>query len=142
MSDNAISAQGTLVARRPFGSGTFTTIGELRDITVPPIMRNPIEMTAHNDTEETFVMGIRRKGELSFQIGFVPSLATHNDSAGLIQSIKNGDRDTWRITYPDTSQFLFSGYVSNIAISAPVDDALVADVTVRPTGASQFITAS
>ncbi|MGH6631205.1 MAG: hypothetical protein ACREB3_15875, partial [Burkholderiales bacterium] len=67
----AISAQGTLIARSALGVGPFITIGELRDITPPPLMRNPIETTTHNFEEETFVVGIRRKGELTFTIGFV-----------------------------------------------------------------------
>ena len=138
MSENAISAQGTLIARQPLGAGPFTTIGELRDITPPPLMRNPIEVTAHNDEEEHFVVGIRRKGEMQFQIGFLPTLASHDSQEGLIQSWFDGDRDVWRVTYPDGSQWLFSGYVTNVAPSAPVDDGLVADVTVRPTNTMTF----
>jgi len=135
---SAISAQGTLIARQVQGSGAFTTVAELRDITPPPLTRNPIETTNHNEVEESFVVGIRRKGELTFQIGFVPSLATHNPTAGLVHSWINGYRDVWRITFPDASTWTFSGYVSNISPSAPVDDGLVADITVRPTGLMSF----
>lgn len=134
----AISAQGTLIARQPGGSGSFTTIGELRNITPPPLTRNPIETTSHNETEESFVVGIRRKGEMSFTIGFVPSLGTHDESTGLIKSWLDGAQDIFRVTFPDSSQWLFSGYVTNFAPSAPVDDGLVADVTIRPTGLMTF----
>jgi hypothetical protein len=140
MGDKAQSAQGTLIARAPAATpATFTTIGELRNITPPPLMRNPIEMTAHNDSEETFVVGIKRKGELKFQIGFAPSgESTHDHSTGLISSYNAGTRDVWRVTYPDGKQWLFSGYVTNVSVSAPVDEGLVADVTIRPTGTMQF----
>jgi len=139
MSENAISAQGTLIARAPAATPTvFTTIGELHDITAPALSRNPIEMTAHNDVEESFVVGIRRKGELQFEIGFLPTLATHGQSAGLIKAWKDGTRDIYKITYPEGSIWLFSGYVTNFAPKAPVDDALTADVTIRPTGTSTF----
>jgi hypothetical protein len=141
MSENAISAQGTLIARQPLGSGPFTTIGELRDITGPALMRNPIEVTAHNDVEEHFVVGIRRKGELTFQIGFLPTLASHDSQTGLIQAWQDGSRDVYRVTYPDGSMWLFSGYVTNIGASAPVDDGLVADVTIRPTNTMTIIEA-
>jgi len=135
---SAISAQGTLIARQPSGSGPFTTIAELRNITPPPLMRNPIETTSHNEEEESFVVGIRRKGEMTFVLGFVPSLATHDHLTGLTKSWLDGSRDVFRITYPDTSQWLFSGYVTNIGPSAPVDDGLTADLTVRPTGVMTF----
>lgn len=133
-----ISSQGTLIARQEQGAGPFVTIAELSDITPPPLMRNPIETTTHNDPEEQFVVGIRRKGELSFSMFFIPTNPTHDHLTGLIWSWKNGFRDVWRITYPDGSQWLFSGYVTNVGPAAPVDDALTADVTIRPTGLMSF----
>jgi hypothetical protein len=129
---DAISAQGTLVARAPSASpSAFVTIGELRDITPPPLMRNPIETTSHNELEESFVVGIRRKGELTFQIGYVPGLASHEI---LEEAWQDGDRDIWKVTYPNGAVWLFSGYLTNLGPGAPVDDGLVADVTIRPTG--------
>ncbi len=136
--NQAISAQGTLIARQPGGAGGFTTIGELRNITPPPLMRNPIETTSHNEVEESFVVGIRRKGELTFTIGFLPSGATHGYTSGLIKSWVDGAKDGWKITFPDNSTWIFSGFVTNIAPSAPVDDGLVADVTIRPTDTMAF----
>jgi len=137
--NEAISAQGTLIARQPGGVGSFTTIGDLRNITPPPLMRNAIETTSHNEVEESFVVGIRRKGELTFTIGFVPSGTTHGPSAGLIKSWLDGTKDGWKITFPDGSQWIFSGFTTNVAPAAPVDDGLTADVTVRPTDTMQFI---
>lgn len=131
----AISAQGTLIARQPGGSGGFTTIGELRDITPPPLSRNLIETTAQNDGDDTFVVGIRRRGELVVQIGFSPAAdATHGITSGLLKSWEDGAFDGWRVTYPDDSEWIFSGYVNNVGPSAPVDDGLVADVSIRPSG--------
>lgn len=132
---DAISAQGTLIARAPAATpSTFTTIAELRSITAPPLTRKTIETTSHNEIEESFVVGIRRKGELTFQIGFVPSGATHGPTSGLVKAWEDGTRDIYKITYPDGTKWLFSGYVSNIAVTAPLDDALTADITIRPTG--------
>ncbi len=135
MPPSAISAQGTLIARAEQATPTiFTTIAELRTITPPPLTRNPIETTSHNEEEESFVVGIRRKGEMTFTLGFVPSLATHDNADGLQKAWNDGSRDVYRVTYPEGTQWLFSGYVTNIAPAAPVDDGLTADVTIRPTG--------
>jgi hypothetical protein len=135
---NAISAQGTLIARKPAGSGVYTDIAELRDITPPPLTRNPIETTSHNELEESFVVGIRRKGELQFSLGFVPSLPSHDALVGLTKSWLDGAKDSWRITYPDGSVWIFDGYVTAIGAAAPVDDGLAADITIRPTGLMSF----
>ena len=138
------SAQGTVVAVSPDpnwpdtvpqgGSVTFTTIAELRDTTPPALTRNMIETTTHNESDDAFVVGIRRHGELTFNINFVPENATHDETTGLQKKWYTGSRDIYRITYPSGKKWLFSGYVSNIAPSAPVDDRLSADVTIRPTG--------
>jgi hypothetical protein len=139
---NAISAQGTLIARAPAATPTvFSTIGELRNITPPPLMRNAIETTSHNEAEESFVVGIRRKGEMTVEIGYVPSLGTHDHLTGLTKAWLDGTRDIYRITFPENTQWLFSGYVTNIGPSAPVDDGLTAEVTIRPTGLMSFVAA-
>ena len=132
----AISAQGTLIAREDEGlGGGFTTIGELRDITPPALSRNPIETTTHNDSQESFVVGIKRHGDLSFTVGFLPGDASHDEQAGLTKSWNSAQKDQWKITYPDGSIWQFYGYITSIGPSAPVDDGLTADITIRPTGA-------
>lgn len=139
-----ISAQGTIIARSPDpnwpdgtpqgGSVTFTNIAELGDLTPPGLTRNPIETTTHNEQDDRYIVGIRRHGELSMNLNFVPTDATHNHSTGLQKAWFDGTRDIYRITYPDGSKWLFSGFVSGFEPDAPVDDRLSADVTIRPTG--------
>ena len=148
MSENALSAHGTRLEQQVEGAGSFFILGELRDTTPPPLMRNPIEVTAHNDIEEHFVVGIRGKGELTATLGYRPSLDSHKR---LTTSWQNGARDVWRLTFPDGpdpsdpvdggTQWLFSGYVTNIGPSNPVDDGLTADFTVRPTNTMTIIDA-
>jgi hypothetical protein len=137
MSD-AISAHGTIVWRQPSGSGAFSAIAELRDITPPALSRNAIETTNQNDSDDSYVVGIRRRGDMTFNLGFLPSGASHGISAGLMKSWQDGLKDGWKVVFPDSSVWIFSGYITNIGPSAPVDDGLVADVTIRPTGAMSF----
>jgi hypothetical protein len=136
MSANALSAHGTLLYRQSQGAGPFNVVGELRDISGPELSRNPIEVTAHNDVEEHFVMGIRRKGEVSLQVGFNLTDTSH---VGLRDSWEAGDRDVWRIDFTDGSQWLFSGFVQTLGPQMPVDDAFLMDVTIRPTNTMTFI---
>jgi hypothetical protein len=130
---NAISAHGTLISRNG------TAIAELRDITPPPLTRKPIETTMHNSDDDSYVVGIRRKGELQFTLGFLPSgEATHNAVAGLMKAWADGSKDLYQITFPDGATWLFSGFVSNIAPKAPVDGGLEASVSIRPSGGQIF----
>lgn len=135
---DAISAQGTIIERDPLGGGSFAAIAELRDISGPALSRNPIETTNHNDQDESYVVGIRRHGEVTFTIGYIPTETSHDDSSGLIDSWQDGDRDVFRITYPDGTAWVFSGFITNFSVNAPVDDGLTADVSIRTTGAMLF----
>ena len=139
-----MSAQGTVCAvsidpnwpdSAPVGgSVSFTDIAELRDTTPPALTRNPIETTTHNESDDAYIVGIRRHGDLTFNLNFLPNNATHDHLTGLQKKWYDGSRDIWRITYPGGKRWLFSGFVTQISPSAPVDDRLSADVTVRPTG--------
>lgn len=142
-----ISAQGTIIAVSPdpnwpaAGEGDpidWVDIAELLDITPPQKSRNPIEMTNHNSEEDAYVVGVKRRSELTWQVNFVPTNETHDHHTGLLAKWDSGDRFIWRITYPDGSAELFSGFVSNVGESAPVDDKLSASISVRPTGRTEF----
>jgi len=131
-----MSAQGTLIARADVATPTnFTTVAQIMKITPPSLTRNAIETTSHNESEESFVVGIARKGELTFDVGFVPSGATHGNLAGgLVKDWKDGTLAIWKVTFPESTKWTFSGYVTNVAVDAPVDDLLSASITIRPTG--------
>jgi hypothetical protein len=126
---SGISAQGTTIER----NGTL--IAELRDITPPALTRNTIDTTTHNDLEDSYVVGIRRKGDLSFMINYLGSgEATHGSSSGLVDAWQTGAKDLYHITFPDGAHWYFSGHVVNIAPTSPVDGAQTAQISVRPSG--------
>lgn len=130
---NAISAHGTIIKRNN------TAIAELRDITPPPLTRKPIETTTHNSDDDSYVVGIRRKGELQFAMNFLPSGdATHDASTGLLKAWADGTKDLYEIDFPDGAVWLFSGFVTNIAPKAPVDGEQSASVSIRPSGGQVF----
>ena len=126
---NGISAHGTIIKRNG------TAIAELKDITPPPLTRKPIDTTTHNSDDDSYVVGIRRKGELQFMINFLPSgEATHDASSGLLEAWATGSKDEYQILFPDGAIWLFSGFVTNIAPKQPVDGAQEASVSIRPSG--------
>ena len=128
-----ISAQGTLIKRNG------TAIAELKDITPPALSRNPLETTMHNSDIDSFVVGIRRRSELQMTINFVPDdEATHDGATGLLKAWTDGSKDLDEIAFPDGARWFFSGFVSNIAASAPVDGVLEAQVSIRPTNGMIF----
>lgn len=144
-----ISAQGTIIARSPDpnwppnapvgGSVSFTNIAELRNITVPALTRNTLETTTHNEGDDSYIVGIRRHSDMTFQVNFVPTNPTHDHMTGLQKAWFDGTRDIYKVTYPDGTSWLFSGFVSNLGATANVDEVLTADVTIRPTGKHDWV---
>lgn len=131
---NGISAHGTIIKRNG------TPIAELRDITPPPLSRNPIETTTHNSDDDSYVVGIRRKGELQFMVNWLPfDEATHDASDGLLEAWASGSKDKYDIEFPDGATWMFSGFVTNIAPKAPVDGAQEASISIRPSGGQIFL---
>lgn len=143
-----MSAQGTIIAVSndplwpdavPLGGVVaFVDIAELGDLTLPALMRNQIETTTHNQQDDRWIVGIRRSGDLGMALNLSPKDPTHDHLTGLIKKWKDGTRNIYRVMFPDTSYWIFSGFITSIDPSAPVDDKLSADVTIKPTGGRIF----
>lgn len=137
MSD-AIASHGTLVAWEgsPASGGSFTTIAELGDITPPPLTTPSTEVTPQNDGIDSYVLGVRRRGEMTFPLNFLPSgEATHDDLTGLTKGWIDKVKTGFRVTFPDGLDWIFSGFITNVASAAPArEGALSADVSIRPSG--------
>lgn len=131
---NGISAHGTIIKRNG------TAIAELNDISSPELSRKDIETSTHNSDDDSYVVGIRRKGVMKFDLNFLPSgEATHNAVAGLLKAWADGSKDRYDLLFPDGAQWIFSGFVTKIASTEPVDDKLGASVEVRPSGGQVFL---
>lgn len=128
-----ISAHGTIIKRNG------TNIAELQDITPPPLTRKAIETTTQNSDDDSYVVGIRRKGEIGFTVNFLPSGdSTHDANTGLLAAWASGSKDEYRILFPDGAVWLISGFVSQIAPKNPVDGAQSATISIRPSGGQIF----
>lgn len=126
---NGISAQGTLIEQNGI------TIGELRDIAGPQRTRKVIDITTHNDSDNSIVVGIRRKGGLTVTVNYLPATKEAFDKSYELASL-----DEYKVIFPDNpvvgsrSYILFSGYVTDIGPKMPVDGDLTAAYTITPSG--------
>lgn len=130
---NAVNAFGTLLKRNG------TTVAEVNDITPPSLSRDDIEVTHHQSPSRwrEFIKGLKDAGEFSMSINYIPSNSTHNASTGLLADFANDTTiDTWTLVFPDTAAttWSFPGYVKGFSPSAPIDDKLSADVTMKVAG--------
>ena len=135
----AIFAQGTLIAKDS-GGGVFTTpIAECKTIQGPSMRGELIDVT-HQTSPSGFrekLAGLIDGGEVTFEINYVPSNSTH---AGLLADFKARARDDYQVQPAGGGgvDWQFLGQVVGFELSAPVDGALTANVTVAVVGEPDF----
>jgi cell pole-organizing protein PopZ len=126
---NGISAHGTIIKRNG------TAIAELKDITPPPLTRKPIDTTTHNSDDDSYVVGIRRKGELQFMVNFLPSgEATHDATTGCSMRGPRARKTVRHLCSRTARCGCSQGFVTNIAPKQPVDGVQEASISIRPSG--------
>lgn len=134
----AISSHGTLVAVQLTPGGAFTDIAEQGDITPPEMMRNEFDATTQEKDIDSYVLGVLRRGAFTQPLNFLPDNNTHDHLTGVYKLLTENTVTGWRITYPDTTQWIMSGQVQALTPGAPVDGKLSLDMTLRFSGAMQI----
>jgi hypothetical protein len=133
MSD-AVSTMGTTLERET------VSIAQVQDISGPALSTDTDEITNHSSPGgvEEFIPTIKRTGEITFPLVFLPTEASHGSETGLLQGWADRSLDDYVLTYPDGSSWTFSAYVTGFSNSAPVGGHVAADVTLRPSGVPVF----
>lgn len=133
-----LSAFGTLLKLSDAGAtGTFTTVAGVQDIEGPEFTTDTVEVTAHDSTDafEEHVPGIKRSGEVTFTTVYDPANVTHQS----LYTVWSGRLTRgWQIIAPDTGAEMvaFLGIITRWGRSYPVNGALTADISIKPTGAA------
>jgi hypothetical protein len=134
----AISSHGTLVAVQLTPGGSFTDIAEQGDVTPPELSRNEFDATTQEKDIDSYVLGVLRRGSFSQPLNFLPDNNTHDHITGVYKLMIDNTVTGWRVTYPDTTQWIMSGQVQNLVPGAPVDGKLSLEMTLRFSGAMQI----
>ena len=118
-----------------------TTVAQVTNISGPGLGADVIDVTTHDSTSafEESVVGVLRSGEVTLDIVYDPADDTQDgtDTEGLVYRFKNRVRTAFSLVFSDsgTSTWSFDGDITGFEPGAPVDGALTASVTVKPTGA-------
>lgn len=137
MATNAKIGHGTLFAilSDSVSPADYVTVAEVTNITPPNLARDAVDAThtASSEGWREFIPGLKDAGEVTFEMNFVPSGA----STDLVLEAFNADDPvSCKITFPDTppTEWTFSAICTGFEPEAPVDDKMVASVTLKLTG--------
>lgn len=138
---DAISAFGVQLKLGDGATPTeaFTAIAEVLDVSGPSLTRSTADVTSHGSTEawEEIIATIKRSGEITFDINYVPTNATHDATDGLLAELAEAtDASNWQLVFPDSGSttWSFAALVTAFSPANPVDGAQKASVTLKPTG--------
>lgn len=139
MTTAAIFAQGTLL-KMGDGAGpeVFTTIAEVSSIKGPSLSRATVDVTSHDSVGgfREYIGGLGDGGELTFDMNYIPTGATHNASTGVLSKLKNNTRTNFKLVFTDAgpTEWAFSGFVTKFDTSEPIDNRIMASVTIKVSG--------
>ena len=137
MSENALGSHGTIIQIGD-GAGTenFTNVAEVKDVSGPDFLRELHDASAQTDTDVHYVPGMRKVGEISFPLNFIPTNATQDVNTGLLKDHRDGTLRNFKMIFPDigNTEWLFPCYVKSFAPAAPNDGLLEGEVTLQPSG--------
>lgn len=132
-----IDAFGTQFLRDSTGAGVFVVIANVSDLSGPSRSREAIEVTAHDSPDQyrEFVKGLKDGGEVTLTVNYDPTETTHS---ALDADFEEKDLRTYQIiVLPGTADehtWEFSGLITDLSDSFPIDDRMEREVTVKISG--------
>lgn len=136
MTASALHAFGTLLK---IGDGAspevFTTVAEVREVPVPGLEGATIDVTTHESPGgiREHIANIPDLSDLSFDIFYIPSNATHDENTGLLKKTLTRAKTNFKVVYNTSSPKVcsFSAYVTRFSPRAPVDNVWSANVRLK-----------
>lgn len=109
-----------------YNSGTaqtpvWTDITDLQEIPDMGATPEQVEVTTLDDASKRYIAGLKDYGELTFKFLYDNSGATSNYR--VLKGIEGAIKE-WKLTFPDNTEFEFTGSVSTIIDGAGVNAAL------------------
>lgn len=121
-------------------AGGWVNVAQVRDITGPSVASEQIEVSHRDSVWRRYVAGMRDGGEVTFDCVFDPDHTSHDPtlSTSMYRAAEDGTVMSFRLDFPGAGSAVtraaFSAFVSNWENTAPLEDALAANVTLKITG--------
>lgn len=132
MATAATAGYGTLLKRNG------TTIAECRNISGPNITLGTVDATHQTSTGAVreYIATLLDSGEITFEVNFLPTDATHSFAAGLGNDMTARTFQAFSLVLTDAGLMTatFSAYVTSFALTAPLDGKLTANFTLKISG--------
>jgi predicted secreted protein len=136
---NAITAFGTILSIDN-GSGVYTDVAEIKEISGPSLSRNTIDVTNHASASahKEFIAGLADAGEITLGLSWLPNNTQHTQ---LKADFDAGTLRNFKITPPSTLTskiWTAAGIITKFDPQYPIDGAAGLQVTIKVSGKPTF----
>ena len=137
MATGALASYRTLLK---LGDGAtpeiFATIAEVLDISGPALTLNVEDATSHDSTDgwAESIGTILEAGDVTFDVQFVPTGATHSYVTGLIKDMVNRTLRNFQLVFPDATTWVLPAFVTGFNPSNTVRGKSTASVSLHVSG--------
>ncbi|MFD6421705.1 phage tail tube protein [Streptomyces sp. NPDC060198] len=130
-------AFGTQFRRDSTGSGSYTTIANVSDISGPSRSREAIEVTSHDSPNKyrEFIKGLKDGGEVEITINYDPGSPSHT---ALDADFEEDDLRNYQVVLlpgePDEHTWEFAALITDLGDEFPTDDKAERTATFKVSG--------
>lgn len=116
---NGVLTRGTTLSYKTSGS-TYTALPDLQEIPDMGADVDNVEITTLADSARRYMKGLKDYGDLEFTFLYDNSTAT--SAYRVLSGLESQDSVDWKVSFPDNTEFTFSGAVSTKISGAGVGD--------------------
>ena len=115
------------------GIATHTQVGNVISISGPDQTRDAIDISTMDSSNKwrEFIPGMIDAGEVTFDVNYDGSAS---GEANFLEAAITSTAATWTITFPDTSTWACSGFITSLGHAIPFDDKITQPVGIKFTG--------
>jgi len=114
----------------------YTPLAEVLSVTPPAIAVETIEVThmGSDDGFREYIAGLKDGGEVTVNMNYVEASAT------LLQTLVLAGKETFRITFPGSSTYTFSGIPTAFTFDdVVIDDKIAMSLTIKVSGKPTYL---
>lgn len=131
-----IAAAGSASLSGGTAGETFSSIAEVKGVRGPSLQAATVDVTSFDSNKQReFISALKDGGTVSFSVNYIPNAGGTGHQA-LIDDAKNGTVRNFELRFDDTKKttMAFAGVVTGAEISAELEQAVQANVTVKLSG--------
>jgi hypothetical protein len=112
-----------------------TQVAEVKGVRGPTLSAGTVDTTSFesaNDVRE-FISTLRDGGTVSFTLNYLPN-ATNTGHQLLVNDLRDGTSQSYSLVFPNSVTMTFTGLVTGFEITAELEQAIQANVTIKVSG--------